>query len=251
MIKLILWAVGLIIVVPTAMVAYTAFAFYIYYPWQHPRNIERMDAKNDVVWEEATARIVTVETELGTAEGTEKLSTEVVCYEGYFATKWSIKSGAPKTGFGPRSIGFETLQAKFPTGATLLIDFRRLCDDAIQLEIDKVPLKVRYSTMNIAAPELSLYCSFSFNRNYNVTRIYRADEWVSYPYIVALEDRPLRSLATRSEMGSSEKPSIYFGFARQWGSDMSRSDWKEDKECWDDNVGRCNEEMTNYCGKMP
>jgi len=113
MVNFFLWAIALIVGIPAALVAYSAFITFVYYPKvKHPWNIKRMDAKNDLVWEEAIARVVTVEAELRTAERTEKLTTDVICYEGYFARPWSLKGGGPKTGIEPRSIGFEALQAE-------------------------------------------------------------------------------------------------------------------------------------------
>lgn len=252
MAKFILWTIGLIIGVPTAFVAFNAFMIFVFYPWLHPWNVKRMDAKNDLVWEEAIARVVTVEAELGTTEHVVKLTTDVVCYEGYFATAWNLKNGGPETGIGPKSIGFEALQAKFPTGAMLDIDMWRLCDEALLMDIDELPLKVEYSNAQIVGPELSLYCSFPFFISPSDETLLRTDVgWVSFPYIVSLEERPLRTLATRSDMGSSETPSIYSGFTRRWGSDMRRSNWKDDEGCWSGRIGSCDEAMTNYCGKNP
>lgn len=210
-----------------------------------------MDTKNDLVWEEAVARVVTVESEVGTKEGPETLATNIVCYEGYFATKWNLKSGGPKAGVRPKSIGFETLQAKLPSGGMLDLNLFKLCDQALLMDINELPLKVRRSRLNVVAPELSLYCSFPFNRRPDVPRIYIGKRWVTYPYIVALEELPLRSLASRSDMGSSEMSANYGSLWYRWERYMRRSNWKSDKKCWGGNSGGCNETMTNYCGRKP
>lgn len=252
MAKFILWTIGLIIGVPTALAALSAFMVFVVYPLVHPWNVKRMDAKNDLVWEEAVARVVTVEAELGTKERTEKLTTNIVCYEGYFATAWNLKNGGPKTGIGPKSIGFETLQTKLPTGATLDIDLRWLCRTVFRTDADKLPLKLEYSNAQIVGPELSLYCSFpSATRRSAVNLLHTDAGWVRFPYIVAIREQPLQSLAKRSDMGSSETPSISSGFTRRWGIDMRESSWNDEKGCWGDRIGVCNETMTNYCGKNP
>lgn len=256
MVKFILWTIGLIIGVPTAFVAFNAFMVFVFYPWLHPRNVERMDAKNDLVWEEAIARIVTVEAELGTMEGTEKLTTDVVCYEGYFARAWNLKDGGPDTGFRPKSIGFEALQAVFPTGATLDIDLSYLCSKVFRMENNELPLKLGHNQTYIVAPELSLYCPFynSEHSGRSKSNALQTDAgWVGHPYIVAIEMRPLRTLATRSEMGSSEVPSVSSGFARrwEWATRTGKSHWNAEKACWTDRVGRCDEALTYYCGKNP
>ena len=160
MAKFILWTIGLIVGVPTAILALNIFLVYAVYPWTHTWNVKRMDAKNDLVWEEAVARVVTVEAKLRIKERNETLTTTIVCYEGHFATAWNLKNGGPKTGIGPKSIGFETLQTKLPTGATLDIDLRWLCRTVFRTDADKLPLKLEYSDAQIVGPELSLYCSF-------------------------------------------------------------------------------------------
>jgi len=120
------------------------------------------------------------------------------------------------------------------------------------MDIEALPLKVDLSIAQIVAPELSLYCSFPFYlRRSRQSLLFTDAAIISFPYIVALEEQPLRTLATRSEMGSSETPSISYGFTRRWGSDMRRSDWKDDKGCWSGRVSQCNDEMTNYCGTNP
>ena len=250
MTKIILLAIGLIVGVPAVLVALSAFQIFVFNPWQHLRNVERMDAKNDLVWEESVARVVTVEAELRTMDRTEKLTVDVVCYEGNFATAWSLKGSGQKTGIGPKSIGFEALQAELPTGGTLDIDMWRLCDEALLMDIEELPLKVEYSNAHIVGPELSLYCRFYPSRASGSILINTDAARVGYPYIVALEERPLQTLATRSEMGSSETPSVSNGFARrwEWATRTGKSHWNAEKACWTDNVGRCSETLTNYCG---
>jgi len=252
MVKFLLWTIGLIIGVPIAILALNVFLIYVVYPWTHTWNVSRMDAKNDLVWEQAVARVVTVEAKLGTKERTETLTTNIVCYEGYFATAWNLKNGGPRTGSGSKSIGFETLQTKLPTGGTLDINLRWLCREAFRTDVDELPLKLEYSDAHIVGPEQSLYCKFHSATRRSAANILHTDAGrVSFPYIVALKEQPLRSLATRSDMGSSETPSISSGFTRRWGTDMRRSDWKSEKGCWGDGSGVCNETMTNYCGKNP
>lgn len=247
MVKFILWTIGLIIGLPIAFVTYIAFMIFVYHPAYHSWSVKRMDAKNDRVWEEATARVVTVEASLTTPEGTEELTTDIICYQGYFARPLTPTGGPQETGNRPKSIGFESLQAELPTGATLDIDLRSLCSKAFSMDINDLPLRFEYNEMNIVAPDLSLYCKFPPHRG---TLHTDAGE-VSYPYIVAVKQQPLRTLVTRSDMGSSATPYISSGFARRWGLNMRRSSWKGGKGCWGGRSGQCNEAMTNYCGENP
>jgi len=254
MAKVVIWIVIIVVAVPVALVTYVAFDLYVYRPAKHSWNVSRMDAENDQVWEEAVARVVTVEVELGTSQRVRTLKTDVVCYEGYFAKAWDLKAGGLRTGISAKSIGFEAFQAEFPPGATLDIDFTFLCRDVFRMESNELPLKLVRNGIYIVAPELSLYCQFS-----NTGRSGRSTSnalqtdvgWVGYPTIVAIKMRPLRTLATRSDMGSSEVPSAPLGFSRRWdrATRFHKSHWNVEKTCWTDNQRRCSETLTSYCGK--
>ncbi len=60
MTKIILWIIGIVVGVPLAVVTFGAFMLFVFNPSKHAWNIYRMDAKNDLVWEEAIARVVTL-----------------------------------------------------------------------------------------------------------------------------------------------------------------------------------------------
>ena len=253
--KAVLWIVGLVVGVPIAVVTFGAFMLFAFYPAKHAWNVYRMDAKNDRVWEDAIARVVTVEAKLGSEESVNTLETVIVCYKGYWARSWNLKAGAPASGIGPKSIGFEVIQADFPTGATLDINLRFLCNRVFQDDIKGLPLKFRYNEINIVAPELSLYCPFHYNQRSDEYAVQTDAGWVSHPYIVSVKKQPLRNLAARADMGTSETPSVSSGFAMRWRgiteTGRGRSHWKSEMACWTDGFGRCNEALTRYCGKNP
>lgn len=253
MAKAVLWIVSIVVGVPAAIAVFGAFMIFVFYPAKHSWNVYRMDAKNERVWQEAVARVVTVEAELGTAERVKTLKSDVICYEGYSARAWNLKAGAPTSGMATKSIGFETLQAEFPTGATLDIDLRFLCNSVFRMDINELPLKFRHNEINIVAPVLSLFCKFHNIGDTGTYALHTDAGWVGHPYIVAIEERPLRTLATRSDIGSSETPSVSSGFTRRWEGTYGRSPsyWKAEKACWTDQVGRCHEALTNFCGKTP
>ncbi|WP_170766348.1 hypothetical protein [Ruegeria lacuscaerulensis] len=249
--RAILWIIGIVIGVPFLVVALGAFMLFVFYPAKHALNVHRMDAKNERVWEEGIARVVTVEAEIRTTSGVEKLESDIICYQGHFARPWTLKNGAPKTGITPTSVGFESLQVDFPTGATLYIDLHHLCVEAFRIEIKKMPLKLDGSDMFVVAPELKLYCSFRLPNRLSEKFFQTDAAWVSYPKIVSIDERLLKSTTTISEMGSSEVSLIGSRFARRWGLDFHRSNWRSDKKCWTDKTGQCDEAMNNYCGTNP
>lgn len=240
--------------VPVAVVLFGAFVLFAFYPAQHAWNVFRMDAKNDRVWENAIARVVTVEAKLGSEDRVDTLKTDIICYEGHWARPFDMKAGAPATGIAPKSIGFEVLQADFPTGAILDINLRFLCAHAFNSKVKDLPLKFRYDQINILAPDLSLYCPFSYNRRSDEFAIQTDAAWVSHPHIVAIKEQPLRNLATRTDMGTSQTPSTTSGFSRRWNEinrsrRSGRGAWRAKQACWTDTVGRCHEALTRYCGK--
>ncbi|MCG7522764.1 hypothetical protein [Ruegeria sp. Ofav3-42] len=249
--KVILWIIGIAIGVPALVVAFGAFMLFVFYPAKHALNVYRMDAKNERVWEEGTARVVTVEAELRTTSGIEELETDIICYQGHFARPWTLKNGAPRTGVTPTSVGFESLQVDFPTGATLDIDLYNLCVEAFRTETPKMPIKLEFSDMFVVAPELKLYCSFKLPNRLSEKFFQTDAAWVSYPRIVSIDERLLKSTTTISEMGSSEVPLIGSRFGRRWGLDFHRSNWSSEKQCWTGRIGQCDEEMNNYCGTNP
>ncbi|MEO9516918.1 MAG: hypothetical protein ABJH45_00205 [Paracoccaceae bacterium] len=251
--KALLWIIGILIGVPAAIVAFLAFLLFVFYPLQHSWNVYRMDAKNDRVWQEGIARVVTVEADLGGGKDIKTLTAQVVCYEGYFAKPFRLKSGAPRTRQGPRSVGFETLQGKFPTGATVDINLRFLCNRVFSTQDIELPLKFKHNEAAIVAPELSLYCRFRNKGTTSPYAIHTDAGWVGHAYITAIEKRDLSSLTTRSEMGSSETPSITSGFTRRWpwAFGSHSSGWKAKDACWTGRAGVCNEALTNFCGKNP
>ncbi len=213
-----------------------------------------MDAKNDLVWEEAVARIVTVEVELKTAERTEMLTTDVICYEGYYARPWNLKNGGPTTGFEARSTRYEALEAALPTGASLFVGIRGLCRKALLIDVDikELPQEIGFNTVKVVAPELLLFCSFPRGyRDQRTTLVYTDALTVSLPEIVALEDRPLRTVVARADIISDDRGWSSESF-RRWGRDLRRSNWEDDKDCWNTSVGgQCSEIMTNFCGANP
>lgn len=148
--KIVLWIIGIFVGVPVLVVTFGAFMIFGFYPAQHAWNVHRMDAKNDRVWEEAVARVVTVEAELGIEAGIQTIRTDIACYEGYYARPLSLKSGAPTSGLAPKSVGFETLQAELPTGAILDINLRSLCYTVFHTDISSLPLKFRHDEANIS-----------------------------------------------------------------------------------------------------
>ena len=249
--RAILWIIGIVIGVPVLVFALGAFMLFVFYPAKHALNVYRMDAKNERVWEEGIARVVTVEAELGTISGVEKLESDIICYQGHYARPWTLKNGAPKTGVTPTSVGFESLQVDFPTGATLYIDLYHLCVEAFRIDTNEMPLKLDSSDMFIVAPELEMYCSFRLPNRLSEKFFQTDAAWVSYPKIVGVTERPLNSTTTISEMGSSETPLIGSRFGQRWGLEFRRSNWRSAEQCWTDRLGQCDEAMTNYCGNNP
>ncbi len=212
-----------------------------------------MDAENALLWEAAIARVVTVEVELRTAERRERLTTDVVCYEGYFARPWNFKYGGPTTGFEARSTGYEALEAELPTGASLFVGMRGLCRKALlmDMDIEELPKEIGFTTVKVVAPELLLYCPSP--RGYmdqRLTLVYTDALTVSLPEIVALEEWPLRTVVARADLISDDRGWSSESF-RRWGDELSKSHWKDGEGCWSDRVGQCSEELTNYCGANP
>ena len=251
--KVVLWVLGLAVAIPVALVALVAFVFFAVFPAMHAWNLHRMEGKNDQVWENATARVVTVETQLGTKDNLTPHSADIICYEGYYATPWTLKDGGPKTGFKPMSVGFEALQAPFPTGATLDISLRFLCGAVFRTQTTDLPFKYRFNQMDIVAEDLQLTCRFN-NLHQDREFAFETDAGrAGHPYIVAIDERPLRNVATRADMGSAETPSVSSGFTRrwEWALGKGRSYWRADSSCWTNTIGRCNDALTQYCGKNP
>ncbi|MEM9394596.1 MAG: hypothetical protein AAGA38_12100 [Pseudomonadota bacterium] len=217
MVRVLLWALGILVGVSVSVVAFGAFMHFVFHPAKHQWNVHRMDARNDQVWEEGVARIVTVAAELEGSDASETVKSEIVCYEGYYARPWSLKLGATSSGMAPTSLEPEALQAEFPTGATLDISLRSLCNTVFVETSQELPQKFEHNQINIVAPDLSLHCQFNAFRSHSGEFALRTDAgWVGHPSIVAIEERPLKSVSTRSDLGSSETPSVYSGFARRW-----------------------------------
>lgn len=250
MVRFLLSLVGCAIGAAIIFVVWMAVHYFVYAPAKHAWNVYRMDAKNDRVWEEGIARVVRVEVELGTAERVETLGTEIICYEGYFAQTQTLKSEL-SSGLKPRSIGFEAVQAELPTGAVLDIELSWLCDTAFRVKPEELPYRLEHSTMYVVPPGSPAYCGFSSSRRAGPIHFQTDAGWVGHPHIVTIEERPLRSLATRADLGSSETPTIYSGFYRRWGLDMSPSSWSDKLDCWTGKPGQCDAAITRHCGKNP
>lgn len=247
------WGFGVVVGLPAAVIAFGILRVFVFYPVQHAWNVHRMDAKNAGVWEDANASVVTVEAELGTKKGVETLKTEIVCYKGYYARAWSPKSGPPETGLAATSIGFEALQAELPSGGTLDISLRSLCSQVDRVDWEKLPVVLTNNGINIVAPDLSLYCRFGYTGAIHEFALQTDAVWVGYPYVTAIEERPLRTLASLSEMGSSDSPFVSSAFAQRWEGSIGKGHgrWKSREACWTDQLGLCHEALTNQCGRIP
>ncbi|MEO0915572.1 MAG: hypothetical protein AAFY31_01075 [Pseudomonadota bacterium] len=249
--RAILWVVGIVVGVPLAIVTLIAFMLFVFYPLQHAWNVRAADSRNANVWDESTARVVTVEVTVHSEVGPETLQTDVVCHRGHFARPWTLKSGAPATGVAPRSIGSEALEADFPTGAQLFVELRFLCHRVFREEVLDPPWQLKNSQMYVFSSQDSLYCSFSdIGRGGNYVLQTDAAR-VEHPIIVAISEKPLASVATLADLGTSETPSTSAEFARTWGREMRRSNWHKEKACWTGRAGVCSDVMTRACGANP
>lgn len=252
MAKFIFWVLALTILIPLALAAFFLAQIYIFYPGIHTWNLSRMDAKNEQVWRDATARVVTVEVALNISGRAEIFTTDIVCYDGYYARPWNLKSGGPETGKRPISIGFEALQAKLPTGAVLDVDLGALCFEVFREDAREVPIRLTRFESHILDTNLLRYCRFdNYKSGANTHQSQTGATWRGRPQIVAIEERLLRDLVMPSDMETPQRRNSSHDFIRRWGGrdfGWKPSRWRAEEACWTGRDG-CSEVMTKHCGK--
>lgn len=188
-------------------VAFLAFVYFVYDPPRHAWNVYRMDVRNDLIWEHDLARVATLAVDVETDGDVERLTTEIICYDGYWARPWSIKTGPPATGRGGRSAGPELLQADLPSGEILVVDVHYLCRAVLHETPVDLPLEPSSPEVYLIWPEIGRYCAYPFERTVALGAARQTPVGlIGYPRVVATEERPLRDLVRQDDLSSYVEP---------------------------------------------
>lgn len=258
--KFILWSLAVLIGLPVLLATFLAFVLFIFFPLQHKWNVYRADAGNDRAWEEADARIVTVAIDILSAGETETATTDIACYRKHWAKPLGIKSGAPSKGISPTSVRTPILVTKLATGGIAEVRLSSACIIAFEENGGSLPRLKHVNRAFIGAPGLPSYCWFSGFRLQDEDILFETTAvTLSYPRIIAIEERPLRSVANRPFVGSSD---VNFrpwprsnhqpvSFSGQQGKDLRSARWDAERSCWSSRSDQCDQELTRYCGANP
>lgn len=217
--------------VPLAIAGFAAFSFFVYSPLLHKWHVYRMDAKNDVVWVEEIAKVATVEMELYAGDASKTLSQDIICFQGHWARPWTMKGGPPHTGEGPMSVGLEALETEWVDGSVLFVSFRRFCRHLYREDSSNLPANIKEVEVALLPRDLSFRCRYPRHKATDRYIMVTDAGKLGYPTVVSINDAPLKSVATREQVGSSQVSRFNSILGKRYGLVKTASPRKDEDPC--------------------
>lgn len=240
--KTILWALGIVIGVPAAIVAFFAVLLFVVYPLQHFVQATQAERANSAHWANSQAVSTTISIEVSENGVARTEAVELTCYHVEIARPWTLKGGGPSRGQRPVSAGTAGIETRLEGGKTLFLDLGHMCQWVLQdgeTDLSEHLARAKLIVVNAAGTHV---CGYAIKDGSTAAALS-----VSAPVPSERQIRPLREVVPRAALDAGDWQYPGSAFRRRFGRDVRGAYWQKDRACWGQHDGTCVQEFSNLC----